>query len=398
MDFWNTLQLAPTTDIRAIKKAYAVLLKQNRPDDNPAGFQRLHGAYQDALSWAENRLDEEDAAARAGAQPTTPATTAPVQGENPDVSAFVEDVDTRTESSDAANATEDTGYGCGDPNCEHCAAEAAWEKYLDEQWETLVQKVEDTLEDASRRNDPAAWHFLVESEALLDIDFKGAFAMRFLQRLLQLFSQQQETGEQLLEPAIVRHLNQLFWWSERRHHYDDYIDPDWVDDFMQWWLVPQTGPAVPVSSILTPPQPQVVPSTPASPPAPPIPYGNYYTRWVAMLIDSAGLFLIGALAGIAAIPALPFQLTGLLAVAWGYPLASALFEMSPLQATPGKLWCKLKVCDYQRQRLGPFRALYRSLLFALSLYFIYITVIVNLLISDGRLVHDRMSGSMVLKR
>lgn len=379
MDFWNVLQLAPTTDVRAIKKAYAVLLKQNRPDDNPAGFQQLHGAYQDALCWAEDRLDEEDAAARASAQPATPATNAPPQNDNPD-------------------ATQDTGYGCGDPNCEHCAAQAAWEKYLDEQWETLVQKVEDTLEDPSQRNNPAAWHFLVESEALLDIDFKGAFAMRFLQRLLQMFSQQQESGEQLLEPAIVRHLNQLFWWSERRHHYDDYIDPDWIDDFMLWWQPPRAAAPPPVSSILTMPPPLVVPSTPASPPAPAIPYGNYYTRWLAMLIDSALLFLLGSALGLITQPDMPFQLAGLLAIAWGYPLAGALFEMSPLQATPGKLWCKLKVCDRNRQRLGPFRALYRSMLFALSLYFIYITVIVNLLIWDGRLMHDRMSGSLVLKR
>lgn len=395
MDFWNTLQLAPTTDIRAIKKAYAVLLKQNRPDDNPTGFQQLHGAYQDALCWAEDRLDEEDAAARASVQPATPVTTAAAQHNDP--AAFVEDGDTRTEFTEAT-AAQDTGYGCGDPNCEHCAAEAAWEKYLDEQWETLVQKVEDTLEDASRRNDPAAWHFLVESEALLDIDFKGAFAMRFLQRLLQMFSQQQESGEQLLEPAIVRHLNQLFWWSERRHHYDDYIDPDWIDDFMLWWQAPQVAAPAPVSSILTLPLPLVVPSTPASPPAPAIPYGNYYSRWLAMLIDSGLLFLLGSALALIFQTELPFELAGLLAIAWGYPLASALFEMSPLQGTPGKLWCKLKVCDRNRQPLGPFRALYRSLLFALSLYFIYITVIVNLLIWDGRLLHDRISGSMVLKR
>lgn len=382
MDCWSVLQLAPTTDVRAIKKAYAVLLKQNRPDDNPAGFQQLHDAYQDALRWADDRLDEEDAAARASTQqPASADTQTQAQNDNP-----------------GSTATEDTGYGCGDPHCEHCAAQAAWEKYLDEQWETLVQQVEDTLEDANRRNDPAAWHFLVESEALLDIDFKGAFAMRFLQRLLQVFSQQQESGEQRLEPAIVRHLNQLFWWSERRHHYEDYIDPDWIDDFMQWWQAPQNGPAAPVDGIFTPPQPQTVPSTPASPPAPVIPYGNYYVRWLAMLIDSGVLFLLGGALALIIQPDLPFQLAGLLAIAWGYPLASALFEMSPLQGTPGKIWCKLKVCDRNRQRLGPFRALYRSLLFALSLYFIYFTVIINLLIWDGRLVHDRMSGSMVLKR
>ena len=117
-----------------------------------------------------------------------------------------------------------------------------------------------------------------------------------------------------------------------------------------------------------------------------------------MLVDSAILFLLGSALALITQPDMPFELAGLLAIAWGYPLASALFEMSPLQGTPGKLWCKLKVCDRNRQRLGPFRALYRSLLFALSLYFIYITVIINLLIWDGRLVHDRVSGSMVLKR
>jgi len=37
-------------------------------------------------------------------------------------------------------------------------------------------------------------------------------------------------------------------------------------------------------------------------------------------------------------------------------------------------------------------------LFAVCIYFFYITVIVNLLIWDGRLLHDRLSRSIVLKR
>lgn len=47
---YSELGIEPTADERAIKRAYAVKLKQNRPDANPDGFQRLHEAYQAALA------------------------------------------------------------------------------------------------------------------------------------------------------------------------------------------------------------------------------------------------------------------------------------------------------------------------------------------------------------
>lgn len=46
---YSELGIEPTADERAIKRAYAIKLKQNRPDENPEGFQRLHEAYQAAL-------------------------------------------------------------------------------------------------------------------------------------------------------------------------------------------------------------------------------------------------------------------------------------------------------------------------------------------------------------
>lgn len=376
MDFWHTLQLSPTTDIRAIKKAYATLLKQNRPDQNPEGFQQLHAAYQDALRWAEDSLD----AQQAHADPADTDALAEVAPEE----ATVEGVNS-------------TRYGCGDPNCEQCAADAAWEKYLDEQWELLVQRVEETLEDPQRRNDPTAWQFLVESEALLDIDFKSAFALRFLQRLLQMFSQQQESGETLLLPATITHLNQLFWWSERRHHYDDYIDPLWMDDFMLWWQGPPAPPAPaqvqPVTIVpVTPPAMEEAPAPPA------IPYAPVGKRLVAMLLDWMTLAPLGLGLGLLGTPDFPVLLSVLLTLAIGYPLMSAAFELSPLQGSPGKYWCGLMVCDAEGRRIGPQRAVLRTLLYGASLYFIHIAVVINLLIWDGRLLHDRFSGTQVLRR
>ena len=49
------LGLPRDADTRAIKRAYAAKLKTTRPEDDPEGVQRLHEAYQAALSWVQSR-------------------------------------------------------------------------------------------------------------------------------------------------------------------------------------------------------------------------------------------------------------------------------------------------------------------------------------------------------
>lgn len=43
---WDVLGIEPTNDERAVKRAYARLLKQNRPDKDPKAFQELRDAYE----------------------------------------------------------------------------------------------------------------------------------------------------------------------------------------------------------------------------------------------------------------------------------------------------------------------------------------------------------------
>ena len=57
---WQILQIEPTADEKAIKKAYAVLLKHNKPDKNPQGFQQLQEAYETALNERYWYADDED--------------------------------------------------------------------------------------------------------------------------------------------------------------------------------------------------------------------------------------------------------------------------------------------------------------------------------------------------
>lgn len=49
------LGLTADADARGVKRAYAKLLSKTRPDEDPAGFQRLHEAYKIALALSQNR-------------------------------------------------------------------------------------------------------------------------------------------------------------------------------------------------------------------------------------------------------------------------------------------------------------------------------------------------------
>jgi len=50
---WEELGIAPTSDARAIRRAYAQRLREAHPDRDPQAFQRLRGAFERAIAWAE---------------------------------------------------------------------------------------------------------------------------------------------------------------------------------------------------------------------------------------------------------------------------------------------------------------------------------------------------------
>ncbi|HEX4937942.1 MAG TPA: RDD family protein [Candidatus Kapabacteria bacterium] len=423
MNYWDVLQLAPTTDIRAIKKAYAVLLKQNKPDENPEGFQRLHAAYQQAQAWAERHAEE---APRRAPRTVAPAagpigTDAPPETPNETLPAETEQIaavmpDSRPPPAEPTSLIQrpvaeeplpehrwqdapsrpdaDVPLIRPEPTPVHgqamhpheeplSAEEEAWENFLDQQWDSLVDQAEAVLEQPALRNDPRAWDFLVHAEALLDIEFKAEFSLRFLQRLVQIFFEQRESGELMLIPDTIRYLNNTFWWDQRRHHLEDHFEEDELDQFLAWWQPPPAPSSF---------------SHAAKDAGPLIPYANYYRRWLALIIDGALLFACGWLInrfGHFMDESMVFAALFMIAA---YAILNPLFESSPLQATPGKLWCRMKVCDAAGNRIPLWRALLRCALFGVSLYFLYITVIVNMLIWDGRLLHDRLSGSCVLRR
>ena len=52
MNCWHILQILPTDDERAIRRAYAKLLKHTRPDEDAAAYQALREAFDQAIALA----------------------------------------------------------------------------------------------------------------------------------------------------------------------------------------------------------------------------------------------------------------------------------------------------------------------------------------------------------
>ena len=49
MNAWELLGIEPTSDKKTIKRAYAILLKQYHPEENPEKFKQIQAAYQHCL-------------------------------------------------------------------------------------------------------------------------------------------------------------------------------------------------------------------------------------------------------------------------------------------------------------------------------------------------------------
>ncbi|HEX7341365.1 MAG TPA: J domain-containing protein [Rhodanobacteraceae bacterium] len=82
MSAFDTLGLPPHASERDIKRAYAALLRNARPEDDPARFQHLYAAYQEALR--ASRGDQPSPPSTSASNDSTPDDPMPVTGTPPE--------------------------------------------------------------------------------------------------------------------------------------------------------------------------------------------------------------------------------------------------------------------------------------------------------------------------
>lgn len=388
MNCWAILALEPGADRSDIKRAYARKLKVTRPDVDPEGFKQLHTAYKLALGSAgvpagdfarpESRTDigqlrRSKQGDSCGDPRTSGDEVAAAEAAEPS-EIIPPDVGIRQE----AAATSIELQRERDDDAFQSLAPIQNLALLERQ---LVDRIDTVLRDTSRAMNAAPWTFLEECEELQDIQLRSEISLYLFGRLVE--------QPVLLKGrcAAVEYLNDFFGWT------------DAIDVLADAYGLEATAWLHPLDARLVPKRPRwVCPRIHTGP----LEWGGYYRRIGATLLDL--LMVGGVVAGGSQLASLfgggdvvdPTLL--LLLTVGAYMLYAALFEASPLQGTLGKIVLGLKVTTPKGRRANIFLTLWRILMFAASTAAIKITVWINFFINDGRLLHDRLSRTVVVKR
>lgn len=221
---WSVLGIVPTNDVKTIKRAYAKNLKKTKPDENPAGFQRLNEAYKTACYLAENYDIVDTDIEGAGAGQTEAETynraktdsgdeADSIQGydvsESADGRLFVRGkIETPTEPIEVTEPAEikepekdskpssdpdEDDIDDEDSDDEDFDLEQAYSDKAEEVdgyaehalMQQLLGQVDDLLKKYPDYHDPQNWRFLLEHEEIFDIDFSHALAFYVLLKVVQ---------------------------------------------------------------------------------------------------------------------------------------------------------------------------------------------------------------------
>lgn len=401
MDCWEILGIAPKSDKKTIKIAYAKQLKQTRPDEDPSGFQRLHSAYKEALSW-EDYYYEDDHSSWGDATTDTTEVSEPVSDEITLASATTES--TLSESEDQLEVTlakpsdhseaeliESTLQQLHIDTVEAAPAEVLskedlqllddirdQEHALSDSWESFRQQVNTLVTDSKACNKISNWSFLDEMPAMRDLEFRKSAADSLFEVVSELNEESLNKKNLYIKRPVINHLNKLFNWDKHWQEYEYRYSSSMLEAVYPY--LEETE--------------KVVKGTNTSREL------YYYRRITAFAIDVSilagsgfvlhelGNYISGAEEGF--LWALCWALFYLL-------ILTPLQESSHYQATVGKRVMGLQVINNNGERINFFHAFGRSLATVLCCFMFKIIIWVNIVLSwwKNALLQDLLSRSYV---
>ncbi len=189
MNFWQVLGLEPSADTKAIKLAYAKLLKKTRPDDDPEGFQKLREAYEAALSASEvpknallhNYFDSDLH------QSGITITDKPSEG--------VSEAETTNDRTHAKNS--DAG--------------------LDSEWSEFISGVETLIASPDMVNIRHGWRKLLDSPMLVDLQYRKRASERVFCMVADSCLAPDRKSEEMIGADLVKFLNDEFQWEPQKY-------------------------------------------------------------------------------------------------------------------------------------------------------------------------------------
>jgi uncharacterized RDD family membrane protein YckC len=395
MNCWQILDIDKGADLTDIKHAYAAKLKHNKPDENPEGFKRLHAAYKQASRFAKTNphsatshkphITADNQSVQSLAEAATLDTTEPP--EQPHIDEITNPLAIKTlDRSQTVPHQQSIENEPFQDELEEIARTDKTEVFIKRQseWRDLTQHVDEVTAHMATMNFLAAWKFLNQRDSLLDIQFKSELSYYIFNKVA---TRLLDSGKKsTLNQAVFVFLDNMFRWQDRRDLLEDDFGYEAVDAVLQSipkerlrikWYCPKIhrGKMLPV---------------------------GYFIRIYAAVFD---WFLLVSLLNLLADIGLSISpstgigdLGNLILASISYIILAPIMEATPLQGTLGKILLGIKVVSSKGRRLNILHALLRAVMFTFSSVAIKITVWINLIQGGERLLHDRMSGSMVIRR
>jgi uncharacterized RDD family membrane protein YckC len=404
MSYWCLLGLEETADLRAIKQAYATRLKKTKPDEDPEGFKQLHAAYKWACQYAKANPDaggavgqrpgHGDDAAPSAVEPQSgvPLPTPPQPLIETEASKPAAELGRAYYQSSQDYFLSQGGNDASAPDAyreelEQIASTDNEEEFtfLQGQWAALTAGIDQATATLHTINDLRSWRFLDGREALFDLQFKAEISYYTFERIVRRLV---EDGRwNVVKKPVFDYLNGLFRWSDQRDMLEQQFDIDAVESVLHG----ASGVDVRLIKWTSPKQHAGV-----------LVYAGYYPRLFSALLDwflfGFGASLLYKLAALYLDVGGSEQADWVIAGLLAYGLVAPFMEATPLQGTPGKILFNMKVVTPRGRRLNVFHAYWRGLLFGIATAMFKFTVWINLFLRDGRLLHDRLSRSIVVKR
>lgn len=405
---WQTLGIEPFADKKTIKRAYARLLKLNRPDDDPQAFRTLHDAYKQALVYSETtwQWDEPEALEQPEQEPPPFAEAERVESvemliqpnplPEPEPSAQVEvslpeppetnavDTGETVEISLAAPAAEVLPEPVESTNTQAELSDADWFPNRDADWEALFEQVNVTFQAKNAGSDVEQWKFIERNPSLLDLEFRAEASDRLFEMVAEANEIALQKKTLFFKPPVLNYFNQVFAWDSKWREYNQMFPASQLDAVLPY-LQSQNVNAKPKHR---PVQPQDL---------------HYYARIFAFLLDALllGMFLFALGKTLEAAGVLKDTfITIMISSSFAYfLLIIPLLEASPWQASPGKKLLGLRVVNGKGGRLSWYHSLIRGVFASICLLGIKVTVWINFFMAryKNMLLQDWLSRSYVIK-
>ncbi|WP_172197418.1 J domain-containing protein [Saccharibacillus qingshengii] len=178
MNIWSMLGIEPTSEIKAIKRAYARRLKECHPEENPEGFQRIRQSYEMALEEAKRLAEPGGSASLSKAE---------LQGLR---------------------------------NPEPAAAETGPESPV----MLFMRRCEDIYTEIEKRIDPDTWQELLDDELFWPIEVRERIGRDLFGFLLK---------HPFLPQSVLHLLDRHFEWTARERRLGDEYEQAEVGLFME---------------------------------------------------------------------------------------------------------------------------------------------------------------------